>query len=237
METQNKKLKPKINIYWFTLVELIIVITILAILATIWFMSFQSYTLDARDGKRKAELWEVRTALEIYKTKKWTLPMPDIKYVEVVSISYQWYVWDTVLWSLRWTSNFKDPLDDEFYTYITNTAKNKYQLMSLLENNNSLISYNLLNQANSAWTEYLNRFPYVLGDWIWALTDENKNPIQEVYSWTINLSSYSSWLIIYESNTDTTSWTGWAILEALDTEVSTWSGCIFWTSKIWSCTL
>jgi prepilin-type N-terminal cleavage/methylation domain-containing protein len=40
----------------FTLVELIIVITILAILATIGFLSYQSYILDARDGKRISEL-------------------------------------------------------------------------------------------------------------------------------------------------------------------------------------
>ncbi len=237
MATKNKKLKYKINIHWFTLIELIIVITILAILATIWFISFQSYTLDARDGKRKAELWEVRSALEIYKTRKWTLPMPDIKYVTVSWVSYQWYVWDTVLRSLKWTSQFKDPLDWTSYTYITNIDKSKYQLMTLLENNNSILSYNFLNQANSAWTDNLNRFPYVLWDNIWALTDNQKNPIQEVYSWTINLSSYSSWLIIYESNTDTTSWTWWAILNALWTGVTVWSWCIFWSSLIWSCTL
>jgi prepilin-type N-terminal cleavage/methylation domain-containing protein len=42
--------------YGFTLVELIIVITILAILVTIGIVSFQNYTKGSRDAKRVAEL-------------------------------------------------------------------------------------------------------------------------------------------------------------------------------------
>jgi prepilin-type N-terminal cleavage/methylation domain-containing protein len=41
---------------WFTLVELIIVITILGILATIAFISFQWYTKDARDWVRISDI-------------------------------------------------------------------------------------------------------------------------------------------------------------------------------------
>ncbi|MFZ3232105.1 MAG: type II secretion system protein [Patescibacteria group bacterium] len=47
----------------FTLVELIVVITILAILATIGFLSLQGYTSDAKDAKIRANLRTVTSAL------------------------------------------------------------------------------------------------------------------------------------------------------------------------------
>jgi len=43
----------------FTLVELIITITIIAILSTIWFNSYVWYLWDARDSERKANMWEI----------------------------------------------------------------------------------------------------------------------------------------------------------------------------------
>lgn len=51
----------------FTLIELLIVMTIIAILAGLALVSYQSARKSARDGKRKAELEEVRSALEMYR--------------------------------------------------------------------------------------------------------------------------------------------------------------------------
>ena len=62
----------------FTLVELIVVITILAILATIWFVSFSGYLAWTRDTNRVAQLKSMSDALELYRTKK-DLPIPDDK--------------------------------------------------------------------------------------------------------------------------------------------------------------
>lgn len=47
----------------FTLVELIVVITILAILATIGFLALSGYTQDARDSALKANVRSVQTAI------------------------------------------------------------------------------------------------------------------------------------------------------------------------------
>ncbi|MFB0964433.1 MAG: prepilin-type N-terminal cleavage/methylation domain-containing protein, partial [Patescibacteria group bacterium] len=47
----------------FTLVELIVVITILAILATIGFLSLQGYTSDAKNTKTQANLRTVSSSL------------------------------------------------------------------------------------------------------------------------------------------------------------------------------
>lgn len=48
---------------WFTLVELIVVITILAILWSIAFISLQGYSADARNSKRTSDLGSIQTSL------------------------------------------------------------------------------------------------------------------------------------------------------------------------------
>lgn len=48
----------------FTIIELIVVITILAILGTIGLMNYTSYTVGARDMKRKSDLTLIDTALQ-----------------------------------------------------------------------------------------------------------------------------------------------------------------------------
>jgi prepilin-type N-terminal cleavage/methylation domain-containing protein len=49
----------------FTLVELIVVITILAILGTIAFISLQGYSADARNSKRTSDLNNITSSLNI----------------------------------------------------------------------------------------------------------------------------------------------------------------------------
>ena len=78
--------------------ELIVVITILVILATIWFVSFSWYLAWTRDTNRIAQLKSMSDALELYRTKK-DLPIPDDK-IDVKSsgsvIAYQGYIWKNV---------------------------------------------------------------------------------------------------------------------------------------------
>lgn len=59
----------------FTLVELMIVITVIAILATIAVVSFTRVQKQARDTKRKAEVKSLQTALQAYFTEKTTYPI------------------------------------------------------------------------------------------------------------------------------------------------------------------
>jgi prepilin-type N-terminal cleavage/methylation domain-containing protein len=49
----------------FTLVELIVVITILAILGTIAFISLQGYSADARNSKRTSDINNIQSAISI----------------------------------------------------------------------------------------------------------------------------------------------------------------------------
>lgn len=58
----------KTNIKGFTLVEVLVVATIISLLATIGFVSFSSFSRQSRDARRKADLENVRGALELYRS-------------------------------------------------------------------------------------------------------------------------------------------------------------------------
>lgn len=52
----------------FTLIELLVVISIIGILITLSAVAFQGAKASARDAKRKADLEDIRSSLEIYRT-------------------------------------------------------------------------------------------------------------------------------------------------------------------------
>jgi len=62
----------------FTLVELIVVITILAILGTIAFISLQGYSQDARNSKVVSDIRTIVTSIEV------KLAAEDITMVNIV---------------------------------------------------------------------------------------------------------------------------------------------------------
>lgn len=51
----------------FTLIEMMVVVTIISLLATMGLISYSSTTKNARDGKRKADLEQIRSALVLYR--------------------------------------------------------------------------------------------------------------------------------------------------------------------------
>ena len=58
----------------FTLIELLVAMTIMAVLMGISLVSYQGSKKSARDGKRKADMEQIRSALEIYRTDCKTYP-------------------------------------------------------------------------------------------------------------------------------------------------------------------
>ncbi|MDD5213635.1 MAG: type II secretion system protein, partial [Candidatus Gracilibacteria bacterium] len=195
----------------FTLVELIIVITILAILATIGFMSYQSYTADARDGKRVADLGQMKNGLEIYQAKNSVLPVPDAQIVNIGTGSrvlvYQGYAGTNVISKIKY-EQVKDPKDNISYTYSTNGDYTKFQLMSMLENGDSMnISQNPVNTTYAA-NNYNDRKTYVIGNKLGIFLNPTTNaPIQETLSGNIDLSSTGTTFKVVFSNTSTNSGT------------------------------
>src|SRR3989338_8593710 len=60
----------------FTLMEILITLTIIGIILSIATLSFTSVRMDSRDGRRKTDLEEVRSALEQYKSNNNAYPTP-----------------------------------------------------------------------------------------------------------------------------------------------------------------
>lgn len=64
------------NKKWFTLVELVVVMSILVILSSISFITYSRYLSQARDSQRIADLAQLWSALELYTKQVWELPNP-----------------------------------------------------------------------------------------------------------------------------------------------------------------
>jgi len=58
----------------FTLIELVVVVAIIGILAGIGIATYSSANKKARDGKRKADIESIRSALEMYKADVGSYP-------------------------------------------------------------------------------------------------------------------------------------------------------------------
>ena len=152
-------MKKQNNHYsWFTLVELIVVITILAILWTIAFISLEWYASQARDSKRLSDIQNIKTSLELFSLNTWKYPTPDTWF----DVTYdsdivwtQWVIWDNVTTNLSRNLNSKpvDPLTETEYTYSVINSQTKYELLSIYESD--LVSYNEipLSWILSSWQE------------------------------------------------------------------------------------
>ena len=79
----------------FTLVELIIVITILAILALVAFLMMNDATVSARDSNRLASIKNIYDASQLQAVQQRMLPLPDQAITLTVSgtdIGWQGYM-------------------------------------------------------------------------------------------------------------------------------------------------
>ena len=221
MGTKNKN-KVTSNYLAFTLVELIVVIVILAILATIAFLSFSSQSSSARDSQRLSDIGQISKWLATNATMSSTYALPD-KWVKIMSwstlLGYQWEVWSSVKNILKTPSTtFLDPLDQVNYTYSTNAARNKHQLLTFLENANSVsINLDILSDLTINATTYTSRYPYSKWDSLWIIfswsttstsTNSSYTPIQDITTiqsstwFDITNTTTNTWMTAYVSNTN-----------------------------------
>lgn len=63
-----------VSVHAFTLIELLVVITIIGILMGLLLVAYQGTRKSARDGKRKADLEQIRNALEMCRSDKNSYP-------------------------------------------------------------------------------------------------------------------------------------------------------------------
>jgi type II secretory pathway pseudopilin PulG len=170
----NYKNKPILNSFpllkrkeatksWFTLVELIVVITILAILWTIAFISMSWYSKSSRDSVRISDVSNMKTSLELFHLNAGKYPLPDN--AEIVTYSWetlwsQWTFWSTVVSNVSRNLNEipTDPLSDKEYIYSTSWNRNEFQILNLLEWD---LAINTISQTNAASTIRIPRLDWV----------------------------------------------------------------------------
>ncbi len=169
---------------WFTLVELIVVITIVWILSTIWFVSYSGYLTSARDSNRLSQLTKLSDSLQTYAASK-SLPLPD-DYREISSswsrIAYQGVAGVDVLETIDYTNGWKDPKDDDYYIYAISSDRKKIQLLTFLEDSVAILPWTTQSYA----ADYIDRFPASYGSKIGII-------LQESDYTPINLLSDSVW--------------------------------------------
>ncbi len=130
-------LKAKKYHHWFTLVELIVVITILVILGTIGFLSVGDYTSLSRDAQRVSNISALSKWLEVFFASNNTYPLPDSA-IQITNNSspflYQWVAGNRVssVAKVTWTNLF-DPVDKTLFSYSTTADQKKYELLTFLE--------------------------------------------------------------------------------------------------------
>lgn len=215
----------------FTLVELLVVITILTIISGISLVSYNWYISWVRDSNRISQISSIYTWLNSYKIKN-TIPLPDDKINILWSwseiISYQWIAWQTVLDTISFKKWWKDPKDWLHYTYYTSKNRKYFQLMALVEENDSLYSLNnnLVSKSYAEELDYSDRFIYTYWDNLWVLTItwtnipiNFVNSIRAVGNLNINTTTNSYTATFYEDVS--ISWDS-SILSDLETVISIW---------------
>ncbi len=218
---------------WFTLVELIVVVTILSILSAIWFVAYSWYLAGTRDSNRISQLKAMADGLKLYKTKA-SLPKPD-NFVEIKwsweLIAYQWYIWKNVLDLIEYQELWVDPKDKTYFSYYLTEDREYFQLMAFLEEDENLDEgeeiANVFSKVN-AWElniDYSIRYPKVYGDKLWILTNKDNVPLQEisdiVWSWYLDVFNTNNEYIARFDDKNYIIWT-WAILKNLKLVAYIW---------------
>ena len=225
----------------FTLIELIVAITILIILSTIWFIWYGSQLPIIRDANRISNLAGISEWLEIYRTK-YNLPMAENS-IEIQSngtlVAYQWYVWENILSAIDFTDTWKDPRNDMYYSYYLTVNKTYFQLMWFLEEESSLktTQIDLFNKTNAVNIDYSERFPTV--DWnslgILTWTWDNLNiPVQELVDGSLDILTTNTEYTAHFLDTDNVTWT-WEILSELKTAAEVWWKYCSWDWGVITC--
>lgn len=146
----------------FTLVELIVVITIVGILSTIGFVSYSNYLTGARDSNRISQMVKITDSMQVYSATK-SLPLPDNKIDIIASgalnvIGYQGKVGVDVLEAIDYSNGGEDPKDKTPFTYYLNQDRKSMQILTFLEEPSTSA---FLSSAYAV--DYTDRFPKVYG--------------------------------------------------------------------------
>jgi len=168
----------------FTLVELIIVITIIWILSSIWYFSYVVHLINVKDTSRISQIINIWDWIDLA-ISKWINIVPENSVDINVSwnkYSTQWEAWKSIIWKIWFYWVWIDPKSWEYFTFALWTKVWSYQIITYLENPKNLPK--TTNMVNILWT----RVPYVYWkDNIWILLDDSWVPVNKVTSSSINI--------------------------------------------------
>lgn len=201
------------------------VVTILAILWALGFISFNGYSKDARNSYRISDMKIIEKALWLHITTQWALPLPD----DGITISYTWWLvwtqwnfWESVRIETQRVSNI--PLDPSFnipYAYSVTSNRRQYQTSVALEwwglfssiwpnliqesyaiTNDAFSSYNLWNYIYydtvvNTWTSchIITTPSIILSDIPAGWVLENNTPYNYSYTDSPHVANAYSWVI------------------------------------------
>ena len=109
----------------FTLIEVLVAMTIVAVLMGLALVSYQGARKSARDGRRKADLEQVRSALEMCRADTGSYPVGTL-YSVIDSITCGTP-------SIPYMTIPADPLADRRYVYTRGLTTDTYTLCAALE--------------------------------------------------------------------------------------------------------
>ncbi|MDD5197883.1 MAG: glycine-rich protein [Candidatus Gracilibacteria bacterium] len=138
MKTVKTQTLLKKNLYGFTLIELIVVITILVILGAIAFTSLTGYSGNARDSDRVTTLKNIEFGLDLHQIKSGSYPTPENQTgtgtINGNILATVGEIGEGISRIIKINKTPLDPLSKTNYVYGTNSTKSQYQIAVTLEN-------------------------------------------------------------------------------------------------------
>lgn len=157
------------KIYWFTLIELIIVVTILAILAIISFISFQGFIAKSKDASKLATLKNIESWLNIFALKTWKFPalnQEEIYWTWIIDgiiLHSYWKIWKNISSLIDLNGKITDPNNNSYFYWVSFNQRD-YQIATFLEN--QLYAWNIFVQNVYAQE---NKNIHMIGNYDWLL--------------------------------------------------------------------
>lgn len=177
----------------FTLVELVVVITIVGILSTVGFVAYTDYLKGVRDGSRAQQMSSLFRSIELYSTKR-KIPLSQSAILVSYSGAQIWHQWDIdqdILDKIRYSDGWFDPKTKLPYTYFVSQDRKSAQLLWYFEEQNSDFLTQTLDF--SSYASYESYFPKVYGSELWILIDSSlKIPMHKIATGSIDLFQNSS---------------------------------------------
>jgi len=120
-----QKFTMRIDNSGFTLIEILVTITIIALVSTIGVTGYQAVSRGGRDALRKTDLEQIRSALEIYKSENNSYPSVDNCIPAELSLDYiNPYPQDPKTPAFQYCYKSTSPLTYELCTHLENEDQN-----------------------------------------------------------------------------------------------------------------